>query len=300
MSGTVAVSVVPGTERMMALGEGPTWDARASLVRWVDIAAGRLFEAPMVGRTLGEPRIVLTVEGTLGAAVHAEGGGLLLVTARHLEHRDASGALLGRIEVLPEGSPSRLNDGACDPLGRYVFGSLALDGEPGVETLWRLEHDGSLTVIDDDILESNGVAWSPGGEVMYHADTYLSAVLRRTYDAATGAFGEREVFIETLGEYPDGLTVDASGDLWVAFWASDAVRRYSPAGALLGTISPGAPLTTSCAFVGADLDLMLITTATSAPGIEATARSGALLACTPGARGLPTRAWRPAPMASRP
>jgi sugar lactone lactonase YvrE len=283
----------------MALGEGPTWDARAGLARWIDISNGRLFEARVDGREVGAPRTVLTVDGTLGAAVHAEGGGLLLVTSRHLEHRDAVGALVGRIELLPEGSPSRLNDGACDPSGRYLVGSLALDGLPGTETVWRLEHDGTLTVIDDDILESNGIAWSPAGDVMYHVDTYRSAVLRRAYDSATGAVGERTALVETPGEYPDGLTVDATGDLWVAFWASGEVRRYSPEGTLLATIATGAPLTTSCAFVGADLDLMLITTAASAPGVEPTDRSGALLACAPGARGLPTRAWRPAPMGAQ-
>jgi sugar lactone lactonase YvrE len=292
----VPVSVVPATDQRMSLGEGPTWDAQAGLARWVDITSGRLFEARIDGRTLGTPRIALTVDGTLGAAVHAEGGGLLLATSRHLEHRDADGALVGRVEVVPEGMPSRLNDGACDPSGRYLVGSVALDSKPGREMLWRLEHDGTLTVIDDDLLLSNGIAWSPKGDLMYHVDTFRNTVLRRTYDSATGAVGGREAFIETPGEYPDGLTVGADGDLWVAYWNSGEVRRYSAGGALLATIAVGAPLTTSCAFVGPDLDLLLITTEASAPGVEPTARSGALLACTPGARGLPTREWRPAPM----
>jgi sugar lactone lactonase YvrE len=284
------------TERLASLGEGPTWDARAALARWVDIDAGRLFEARVDGRAVGAPRIALTVDGTLGAAVHAEDGGLLLAASRHLEHRAANGTLVGRVELLPEGAPSRLNDGSCDSSGRYLVGSCALDAQPGRETLWRLEHDGTLTVIDDDLLLSNGVAWSPKGDVMYHIDTFRNTVFRRTYDSATGAVGEREAFLETPGAYPDGLTVGADGDLWVAFWLSGEVRRYSADGALLATISTGAPLTTSCAFVGADLDLLLITTATSAPGVEPTARSGAILACAPGARGLATRAWRPAPM----
>ena len=292
----VPVTVVQVTERLASLGEGPTWDAGAGVARWVDIDGGRLFEARVDGRTLGAPRIALTVDGTLGAAVHAEGGGLLLATSRHLEHRAADGTVVGRIEILPEGSPSRLNDGACDPSGRYVVGSVALDAQPGRETLWRLEHDGTVTVIDDDLLLANGVAWSPNGDVMYHVDSYRNTVLRRTYDAATGAVGEREALIETSGEYPDGMTVSSDGDVWVAFWLSGEVRRYSAEGALVATISTGAPLTTSCAFVGADLDLLLITTAASAPGAEPTARSGALLACAPGARGIATRAWRPAPM----
>ncbi len=299
MSDAVSVSVVPGTERLTSLGEGPTWDARAGLARWVDIDNGRLFEARVDGRALGTPRVALTVDGTLGAAVHAEDGGLLLATSRHLEHRGADGAFVGRVEVVPEGMPSRLNDGACDPSGRYLVGSVALDGQPGAERLWRLEHDGTLTVIDDDLLLSNGIGWSPTGDVMYHVDTYRNVVLRRAYDSATGAVGGREALIETPGEYPDGLTVGADGDLWVAYWASGEVRRYAADGVLLATMWTGAPLTTSCAFVGADLDLLIITTEASAPGVEPTARSGTLLACTPGARGLPTRAWRPAPMALR-
>ena len=304
-SDVVVASVVPGTEGLTSLGEGPTWDARASLARFVDINAGRLFEARVEGRTpgvrtIGAPRLALTVDGTLGAAVHAAGGGVLLATSRHLEYRDASGEVVGRVEVVPGGMPSRLNDGACDPAGRYVVGSVALDGKPGCEKLWRLEHDGTLTVIDDDLLLSNGIAWSPDGSAMYHVDTYRNVVFRRTYDAATGAVGVREAFIETPGEYPDGLTVGADGDLWIAYWASGEVRRHAPDGALLATISAGAPLTTSCAFVGPDLDVLLITTEASAPGFELTALSGALFACTPGARGLPTRAWRATPMAPLP
>ena len=283
----------------MSLGEGPTWDARASLARWVDINAGRLFEARGDGGTLVTPRVALTVDGTLGAAVQAEGGGMLLATSRHLEHRGADGAVVGRVEVVPERMRSRLNDGACDPAGRYVVGSVALDSKPGRESLWRLEHDGTLTVIDDDLLLSNGVAWSPDGTVMYHVDTFRNMVFRRTYDAATGAVGVRDALIETPGEYPDGLTVGADGNLWIAYWAAGEVRRFSADGARLATIAVGAPLTTSCAFVGAGLDVLLITTEASAPGIPPTAASGALFACTPGAPGLPTRAWRPVPMGGR-
>src|SRR5664279_4569071 len=142
----------PISDVVCALGEGPTWDADAGVVHWVDIDRGVLYEAPVgVGASagadgVGPTRTVLTIDGTLGAAVHAEGDGFLLAASRHLEHRDASGATVGTWELIPAGQSRRLNDGACDPAGRYVVGSLSLGGSGGEEQLWRLEHDGTVTV----------------------------------------------------------------------------------------------------------------------------------------------------------
>jgi len=325
-----------------ALGEGPTWDADAGLVRWVDIDRGVLYEAAvgvdggvdgavdgaLDGRldgglddsaaAVGPTRTVLTVDGTLGAAVHAEGGGFLLATSRNLEHRDASGATVATWELIPAGQPRRLNDGACDPAGRYVVGSLSLGGagsdhgdggagrDGGDEQLWRLEHDGTVTVLEEGLSLSNGIAWSPNGQVMYHVDTLRHQVSARSYDPSTGEVGTSSVLIDTGEALPDGLAVDSAGDLWIAMWGEGEIRRFAPDGTPRDALRTGVPHNTSCAFVGPELDLLVVTSAASevpprgsadVGDADADAGDGRLLAVhpivAPAVTGLPTRAWRP-------
>lgn len=293
----------PVSDVVCALGEGPTWDAEAGVVRWVDIDRGVLYEAPVGDRVgageagpsrIGPTRIVLTVDGTLGAAVHAEGGGFLLATARHLEHRDVSGAAVATWELIPPGQPRRLNDGACDPEGRFVVGSLRLgtDGRSADdgcdEQLWRLEHDGTVTVLDEGLALSNGIAWSPEGRVMYNVDTMMHRVYARAYGPEDGGVGPASVLIDTGAALPDGLTVDSLGDLWIAMWGEGTILRFAPDGTPRGALRTGVPHTTSCAFVGPALDLMVVTSAASDDALD-----GRLLAIDSSVRGLPTTAWRP-------
>lgn len=286
------------SDAVCALGEGPTWDDEAGTVRWVDIDRGVLYEADVLADTndLGPTRMVLTVDGTLGAAVHAEGGGFLLATARHLEFRGESGAAMTTWELIGPGEQRRLNDGKCDPDGRFVVGSIPLGGLPpdgvaGVEQLWRLEHDGTVTVIDEGIALSNGMAWSPDGRVMYNVDTMMHRVYARSYNPDTGDVGAATVLIETGTSLPDGLAVDSAGDLWIAMWGEAEIRRFRPDGTLRGALRTGVQHTTSCAFVGPNLDVLVVTSAGA--GAAAGALDGRLLARRGSWTGLPTRAWRP-------
>lgn len=279
-----------------ALGEGPTWDPARGVARWVDIDLGHLWQATVDASGVGPIERVLACEPTLGAAVHAEDGGLLLARTRHLEHHDAAGLTVDTVPLVPEGVASRLNDGACDPAGRYLVGSLAQDGRSGQERLWRIEHDGAVTVVDDDLTLSNGLGWSPDGSLLYTVDSVPGTVWVRDYDPDTGATGRRRSLLEIRDGIPDGLTVDAEGNLWLALWGRAEVHCYTPRGRLVCVVQTGAPLTTSCAFVGPDLDLLLITTAGKADdGVRQTERGGAVLAVRPGVIGRATTAWRPLP-----
>ncbi|MBT0768500.1 SMP-30/gluconolactonase/LRE family protein [Kineosporia sp. J2-2] len=262
------------------------WDEARGVVRWVDIEGGQVWEG------LHEPRVVLRREPTLGAAVHSESGDLLLALRRDLEHVDASGDVAGTVPLVPPGVSSRLNDGKCDPAGRFVVGSMALDERRGQEKLWRLEHDGSVTVLDDDLSLSNGLGWSPDGATMYHVDTLPGMIWHRAYDPDTGAVGERHLLV-AMG-YADGLSVDADGNLWVAVWGGGQIRVVSPQGVLLECLDTGAPLTTSCAFTGPGLDQLVVTTADqTVAGVPRTDRSGVLLTRRTDQRGLPATPWRP-------
>jgi sugar lactone lactonase YvrE len=149
-------------------------------------------------------------------------------------------------------------------------------------------------VIDDDLGLSNGVAWSPDGDVLYTVDTTAKTVWSRPYDTASGRWGEREAAFGVSDGSPDGLCVDAEANLWVAVWGRGEVRRYSPRGDLLAVVRVPAPHTSSMAFVGSDRDRLLITTARDdlSPGdLAAYPDSGRLFLADVETTGLPTHRW---------
>jgi len=319
---------VPLTDVRCALGEGPTWDPTTGLVRWVDIDAGHVWAAPLLadetlaghslpdeawpdeasprdetprglGMHLGPATLVHDAGPLLGAATPVVDGGLLLARTRHLEHVDAAGRVVGRLELIPAGVASRLNDAAADPAGRSLVGSMAMDHRTGGERLWRLEDDGALTVLDDDLTLSNGLGWSPDGSLLYTVDSIPGTLYVRDYDPVTGRVGRRHVLLEVRDATPDGLTVDADGNIWLALWGGGAVRCLAPDGRVLDEVRTGAPLTTSCAFVGPDLDVLVVTSAgREESGVTQTEVAGRLLGLRPGVVGRSTTPWRPVPLVS--
>jgi sugar lactone lactonase YvrE len=276
------------------LGEGPVWDGPRDRVLWVDINAGAVHAGHLEGGLITPDRH-LQFDDTVGTVVCSRDGQLLVAGAHRIYRVNERSRCTVHAEPVPQAKASRLNDGACDPAGRFLVGSMALDGRRGEECLYRLEDDGAVTVIDADLTISNGLAWSPDGSVMYSADTIPGVVWARSYDLAGGACGpRREVVRLDHGGWPDGLCVDTDGNLWVAIWGGGEVRCYTPAGERLATVSVAAPHTTSVAFVGPDRDLLLITTATdqlSAAQLDEYPLSGRLFTAHVGAVGLPVTPW---------
>jgi sugar lactone lactonase YvrE len=157
----------------------------------------------------------------------------------------------------------RMNDGACDPQGRFWAGTMAHDESPGAGVLYRLELDGRCTTVLAGLTISNGIGWSPDGTAMYLSDSGTGTIERFDFDGATGDIVGRRVIVEISepGVAPDGLTVDAEGGIWVALWDGGAVRRYTSEGSLLATVPVPVDRPTSCAFGGPDLTTLFITTA---------------------------------------
>ncbi len=280
-----------------ALGEGPTWDPARGVVRWVDIDGGQWWEADVSAGSAGSAvigaagaRVIASVDTTLGAAVHAERGGGLLARSRDLAYVAPGGEIAAVFHVIPDGVSSRLNDGACDPQGRYLVGSTALDDRKGQERLWRLEHDGTLTVLASDVVLSNGLAWSPDGSVMYHCDSFAHTVTAFDYGEGASAQGRGEVLVDLGDGIPDGLCVSADGDLWVAVWGQGRVVRFGPDGSEKGEVVAGVPLTTSCAFFGEALTTLVVT---SARGDGGEAHAGGLFTVETDTVGMATTPWRP-------
>jgi len=255
VTGRATWTAVPVGDERHRLGEGPHWDAEQGRLSWVDIAAGALWvqqDGTTRSWALGEP---------LGVAVPHADGGWVCGLGRGIAVVDDSGTVLRRVELEP--AEVRMNDGKCDPRGRFFVGSKAHDNSPGAGSLWRLALDGSVTRALDGLTISNGLGWSPDGTTMYVTDSLPGRVDAYAYDLQTGELGDRRPFLALApGDgSPDGLAVAAAGDVWVAVWGGGEVRRFAPTGEQTGVVRVGSSLVTSCAFTGADLTTLTVTTA---------------------------------------
>ena len=282
----------PASDQQFLLAEGPLWDPARERVLWVDIR-GRLV---LEGRLDGD-RLTTTatheLPGTVGVVVPAADGSLLVAAADGFAVIDGGDVVLGP-RLLPAGVDSRFNDGAVDPAGRFLAGAMAEDGRRGQEGLYRLDPDGAVHVVDEGLTLSNGIAWSLDGTTMYHADSVPGVVHRRRYEPATGDLGPRVPWLTFDGGVPDGLCTDADGNVWVAVHGAGEVRGFTPGGEQFATVEVDAPHTTKPAFVGPDLDRMLVTTARDELSPEQRERfplSGRLFLADVGARGRPSPAW---------
>ena len=288
------IEAVRAVEDVCILGEGPIWDPFRSRVLWVDIRRGMVFSADHRSDGTLEVRERVEFGETVGAVAVSPTGDWLVAGATGLFFRSPDGAITRGPQILPAWSGRRLNDGKSDPWGRFVVGSLSLDGPSTTETLVRVGLDGQITVLDDDLTLSNGLAWTASGARMYSIDTLSRTIFVRSYYPNSGAVGPRREFLRVDG-LPDGMCLDAEEHLWVAMWGSGEVHRYSPDGHLVSVITVPAPNVSSVAFVGPLLETLVITTATQDLTAEQLAEhpeSGRVFTVEPKVLGLPQTAWR--------
>jgi sugar lactone lactonase YvrE len=267
-----------------ALGEGPTWDAAAGRLLWVDILGSRVHTYdPATGR-----RTVRRTEQHVGAAKPRAGGGLVLNLRDGVGLLDPDGSFrwLHR-EPVPG---RRGNDAAVAPDGSLWAGTMRYDEAPGGGTLSRFTGSGTVETVLDSVAVSNGTGWSPDGRLMYYIDSPTRRI--DVFDFAGGGVSGRRplVEIEEGAGFPDGLTVDAEGCVWVALWDGGAVRRYTPEGALDRVIPLPVRRPTACAFGGADLTDLYITTACT--GLSAPSPlSGSVLVIPGAGKGMEQQAF---------
>jgi sugar lactone lactonase YvrE len=233
---------VPSTVEQACLGEGARWDARRGELLVVDIVAGRVFRGRVAQDGALSHVRTYQLPGTVGAAAPIEGDeGWLLAAGQGFVHLAVDGAQRVLAEVAPDGT--RMNDGACDPQGRFWAGTLAHDHREGGGALYRLDRDGHVELVLDGLTISNGLGWSPDGATMYLVDSGPRVVHAFAFDAERAALSEQRVLITVPEEVgaPDGMTVDADGDLWVAIYGGGRVQRYSADGVLRVRRSRPAP-----------------------------------------------------------
>lgn len=212
-------------------GEGPLWKEDEGALYWVDIPTGRLFRyTPSTGTN----ELIHEHDGMIGGYTFQADGSILLFGVRGQIVRWTAGVLETVVTDIPGERDGRFNDVIADPLGRVFCGTMPTDAH--LARLYRLELDGSLTELFDDIGLSNGLGFSPDDRVLYHTDSNHRRIFRLDYDVATGNVGNRATLIETPddGSVPDGMTVDITGAIWSARWDGHALYRYSAEGRMLG------------------------------------------------------------------
>lgn len=264
-------------------GEGPVWSASWGGLRWVDMLAGDLLSLGEDG-TVGRRH----VSGIVAAVRPRRGGGAVLGVERGFALEDADGALT-RLPASWDDERVRMNEGGCDPDGRFYCGSMAYDQRPGAAALYRLDPDGSTTAVLRGVTVSNGLEWSPDGALAYYDDTPTSRIDVFDYDRDRGLHGRRPFAEIPGGGLPDGLTVDEHGGVWVALADRGQVWHFSAEGVHDEVVEVPVGMVTACAFGGDRLDQLFITTSREnlPPGADPLA--GSLFRADVGVRGLPVR-----------
>jgi sugar lactone lactonase YvrE len=291
-------AAVSCTTEQAVLGEGARWDARRDELLRVDILRGRVYRDRVTadGDLVGVRTYAL--EGTVGAIAPIEGDdGWLLAAGLGFVHLAPDGSHRAIAEVAPAGT--RMNDAACDPRGRLWAGTLADDQRPGGGSLYRLDRDGTVDRVLDGLTIFNGLGWSPDGRTMYLVDSIPGVVHAFDFDEERGTIAGGRTLATLEGDgVPDGLAVDAAGDLWIAVHGGGRVDRYGPDGRLRQVLAVPAEQATSCAFGGADLSRLYVTTATEGWSDErrrAEPGAGLVYRCATDAVGRPAAPFRPDP-----
>lgn len=282
MTATAEIDVVGPSGA--TLGEGPVWVDES--LWWVDIEA---HEIHRTNTDTGED-VVTKTKGPIGSFVPRSNGGWVAGMSDGVSFLASNGTEEHHIPIESADASSRMNDAKCDPAGRLFTGTMTTTGRKS--SLYRIDADRVVTTVFTGIGISNGLGWSPDAAHMYYIDTPTKRVDTIDYDVATGAVEHRRPLIE-VGEgegHPDGMTIDADGCLWVAFWDGWCVRRYDPEGRLMSTVELPVSRITSCTFGGTDLDQLYITSAsTGLTDAEKDAQplAGALFRACVGVRGRP-------------
>ena len=244
----------------VTLGEGPCWHADEQVLYWVDIFGKALHRF--------DPSTATDQHWDLGAFVGTvaprASGGLVVALEDGFGHFEPETGTYEAWDAVEANPSTRFNDGKCDPSGRFWCGSMDKSEEENLGTLYRMGPDRSVQSMVSPVGISNGLGWSPDETKMYYIDSPTRQIWVFDYDASTGAIENRRTLVElTEGEgWPDGMTVDADGNLWLAQWAGSCVTQRDPEnGKVMQRIETPAPHTSACCFGGPELTDLYITSA---------------------------------------
>lgn len=273
------------------LGEGPVWDGERWVLYWVDIYNHRvhIFE-PSSGDDCH-----WDVGGLASALALAGDQRLLVAIDNRIATLDLTSGTVKTLAIVDFSDPgTRFNDGKCDPQGRFWIGSLS--PTPGQAALYRYDPDGRLQTMETGLTISNGLGWSPDGGTFYLTDSPTRCIYAYRFDGEAGTIHDRRIAID-LGDEPvepDGLAIDAEGNLWTALWDGWCVAGFSPSGEPLGRIPFPVARPTCPTFGGPNRRTLYVTTASvglSQQEIQQSITAGDLFAVAMPIAGLPSHAF---------
>lgn len=275
------------------LGEGVFWFE--DRVWWVDIDAGKLHSTDADG---GD-RQIYDMGRRIGAAAPVDHRRFVVALEDGVGIFDRESRDIEIFSSPEKGmAGSRFNDGKCDPEGRFLAGTLNMNGVAKASALYSFDGAGTWRKLYAPATLSNGLAWSTNGQTLYYIDTPTLEIVAFSYDLRTGELGNVRTVVRVPREcgYPDGMTIDETGKLWVAHWGGGAVRCWCPeSGECLAEIRVPCLRPTCCSFGGENLDRLFITSARTGGSAEDPAKhplSGSVFVCEPGAHGRPVNVFR--------
>jgi sugar lactone lactonase YvrE len=237
------------------LGEGPAWEAKTQTLYWVDILEKRIYTGS---------KLFLQLDDFVGCLAPRKDGGLVIAQRFGFWTFEPDTNKLITL-ASPKGEPSnnRFNDGKCDPRGRFVAGTMDHSEQEASGSLYSLSTEGRVKRLLKEIRISNGLAWSPDHKTFYFIDTPTRDLKAFDYDIETGQIADPRIvvhFPDSFG-WPDGMTSDTDGNLWIAMWGGARVTKWNPKGTLLDQYGVAALNVTSCVFGGPEMSELFITTA---------------------------------------
>jgi sugar lactone lactonase YvrE len=269
------------------LGEGPIWHAQKRLLYWVDIENSLLH---VYDPESGNDRTI-NVGQRVGTVVPRKRGGVMVAVEKGFAALDLDSGTVMPIADPESHTGNRFNDGKCDPAGRFWAGTM---GPKKSANVYRLDPDLTVHKMIEGVGCSNGIAWSLDHKTMYYIDTTAECVVAYDYDNDTGQISNKRVSVpipSTDHGWPDGMTLDAEGMLWIGMWDGWSVKRWNPeSGKLLETLKLPAARVTACAFGGPGFGTLYITTAWTGLSDAERAKqpqAGGLFKCRPGVPGIP-------------
>ena len=267
------------------LGESPLWSAAEQALYWVDVADRTIWRYSWsTGETRSYP--VARIPSAIALSRH---GRLFVAFRNGLGWLDTR---TGREEPIPiqfDFARERFNDAKCDRSGRFVVGTMDKELTAPVGKLYQIDAHVNVNQLSDAVTISNGIAWSPDGSRMYHCDSSPALVNVYDYDTISGRVSNRSIHIDLSkqGLVPDGCTVDAGGNLWVAETHNQSIGCYDPHGNLTRRIKFPNTCITSLIFAGPEMDQIIATTIGPQIGKASNPMDGFLMKVNAGVTGIP-------------
>ncbi|CAN7711766.1 SMP-30/gluconolactonase/LRE family protein [Neorhizobium tomejilense] len=253
-------------------GEGPLWSADEGALYFIDIRGPALFRLSLGDRQLNHWQMPSTIGG-FGLCLDDR----IIVALRNGVHffDPKSGEFEFICHPEKDRPTNRLNDAKVSPDGRFFVGSMdTRNPKEPVASLFRIDPDGSVNRVLDELLVSNGLAWSPDGRTMYHSDSRGCYVQTFDYDLGSGGISNRRQLIQLddADGRPDGAACDIDGFYWSAGVTAGCLNRIAPDGRLDRKIILPIPAPSMPCFGGPDLKTMFVTSLTlgDSPGVAGT------------------------------